>query len=138
MTRSHSRRAATAVLCLAALATAFGPSCSFEKTSVTESERGSVVLVDLDGKHWDITTAVYDYGFQVDRFEFGLGKDAIKPLIEPRLLSVGDPGYPGPTVDFAVIGAPFPGDIRAYDIDYITRFEVVDEVVGDAHVAVAY
>jgi len=112
--------------------------CSFTEVNEEETTPEKVVLVDLTGKEWDITSAVWRYGFEVERFEFGLGPRAIRPLIEPNMLSPGDFGYPGEDAPFLVIGAAIDGDIRAYGKLDLTVNEVVDEYIGGAPVAVAY
>ena len=112
--------------------------CSFTEVIEDEATPETVVLVDLTGKGWDITTAVRKYGFEVERFEFGLGPRAIRPLIEPDMLSPGDFGYPSEDAPFLVIGVAIDGDIRAYGKLDLTVNEVVDEYIGGAPVAVAY
>jgi hypothetical protein len=119
-------------------AAAAWPGCSFTEVNKEEAAVDPVVLIDQTGKEWDITTAVHKYGFEVDRFEFGLGPRAIRPLIEPDMLSPGDFGYPAEDAPFLVIGAAIEGDIRAYGKLDLTVNEVVDEFIGGAPVAVAY
>jgi hypothetical protein len=115
--------------------------CSF--TEVTEDTEeppvpDPVVLVDQTGKEWDITTAVWKYGFEVGRFEFGLGPLAIRPLIEPEMLSPGDLGYPGDDEPSLVIGVSINGDVRAYGKLALHINEVADDYIGGAPLAVAY
>jgi hypothetical protein len=112
--------------------------CSFTEVESEEVTPEPVVLVDQTGKEWDVTTAVWKYGFEIERFEFGLGPNAIEPLIEPDMLSPGDRGYPADNGTFLVIGAAISGDIRAYAKFDIIQNEVVDEYIGGVPVAVAY
>ena len=109
-------------------------------SEVVEGEDGglSIFLVDRRGKRWNITHAVAEYGFDPDRFQYGLGMGAIAPVFDPVFLSPGDEGYPPSDRSFGVVGASFDGDDRAYSIADIRRHEVVNERFGDAHVAVAY
>ena len=73
-----------------------------------------------------------------ERFAHGLGIHFIRPILNPRMLSPGDEGYPSDDDDFLVIGVNLNGFTRAYPI-YIMRWkEVANEQFGDAHVAVAY
>jgi len=122
----------------AVLAAAALGGCSFTDVNDEISVPEKVVLTDQTGKKWDITTAVHKYGFEVERFEFGLGPDAIKPLIEPEMLSPGDAGYPSDDDVFLVIGVSIGGDDRAYGKMDLTKSEVVDEYIGGAPVAVTY
>lgn len=116
--------------------------CSFsevnESTPPPPAPGEKVVLVDLTGKEWDITTAVWKYGLDVEGFEYGLGPMAIKPIIEPEMLSPGNVGYPPDNATFLVVGTTVNGDTRAYDIFGIFRNEVVDDYVGEAPLAVTY
>jgi hypothetical protein len=112
--------------------------CSFNEVTEEEVTPEKVVLLDQTGKEWDVSTAVHKYGFEVERFEFGLGPRAITPLIEPTMLSPGDKGYPSPDGEFLVIGVSIKGDIRAYGKYDIIQNEVVDEYIGGTPVAVAY
>ncbi len=131
------RRVAFAALAASALALLAG-GCSTDRVTVTEFPRDPVVLVDQDGLETDISYAVYELGMEVDRFEFGLGVDAIQPLIQPRLVGPGHPAFPPPDATFLVVGTEIDGDARAYGMFDIRRNEVVDEVIGGAHVAVTY
>ena len=128
-------------LLTAVVAAAFLGGCSFtEVTEDTEKQPvpDPVVLTDQTGKEWDITTAVWKYGFEVERFEFGLGPRAIRPLIEPEMLSPGDFGYPADDAPFLVIGVSINKDDRAYGKMDLIKNEIVDEYIGGAPVAVAY
>ena len=128
-------RAGIAAVMLAALVVS---GCSVEDVTVTEGDRDAVVITDVKGQSWDITTAAYDYGMDPDKFDFGLGKNAIVPLDSPPMLSPGDRGYPSDDASFLVVGSARGGDVRAYGKLDIIQHEVVDEVIGGAHVAVTY
>ncbi|UCG51219.1 MAG: hypothetical protein JSW58_13635, partial [Candidatus Latescibacterota bacterium] len=85
-------------------------------SSITEEQLGNVgdpevkekgekiFIVDHTGKKWDVTHAVEKYGFDPTQFEFGLGPNAIPPIIDPGMLSPGDPNYPDEGGTFVVIG----------------------------------
>jgi len=128
---------AFALLTTAVLAVALG-GCSFTEVNEEESVPERVLLTDQTGKEWDISTAVRKYGFEVDRFEFGLGPRAIRPLIEPEMLSPGDFGYPADDEPFLVIGVSVNKDDRAYGKTDLIKNEIVDEYIGGAPLAVAY
>ena len=120
-------RALPALLVLAA--------CSSE-VSVTETDIVPVVIIDQGGKRWDITQAVYRYGFEENKFEFGLGADAIQPLILPRMATAGDSLFPPPDSVFVVLGTTLDGEPRAYNEQTLYGFEVVNDVSGGRALAV--
>ncbi|RME00405.1 MAG: DUF3179 domain-containing protein [Calditrichaeota bacterium] len=97
-----------------------------------------IYIVDQTGKRWDVTHAVEKYGFKAEAFQYGLGPDAIPPLLHPEMLSPGEPGYPGAHDSFLVLGARIEEEARAYPIDVMSRHEIVDEVFDATYVAVAY
>jgi hypothetical protein len=99
---------------------------------------GRIFIVDNTGKEWDVTHAANVYGMQAEQFQFGLGPNAIRPIQNPKFLNPGDPGYPADNNDMLVIGSVFNGVNRAYPIRVLSSHEIVDDVFGDAHVAVAY
>lgn len=112
--------------------------CSFTEVTEEKSVPEPVILIDQTGKEWDITTAVWKYGFEVERFDFGLGPRAIRPLINPEMLSPGDIGYPGDDEPSLVIGVSINGDVRAYGKLQLNLNEVADDYIGGAPLAVAY
>jgi hypothetical protein len=119
-----------------ALATIFG-ACGLPRADVLR-EGESIFIQDRTGKKWDVTTAVDEYGFEAEAFQYGLGPNAIRPLLEPRMLAPGDPGYPTDGDETVVLGTMINGESRAYPIAVLSRFEVANEAFGDTHVAVAY
>ena len=101
-----------------------------------------VYLVDRDGERFDITHAVTNYGMRRRGFEFGIGKNTIRPLNQPRMLVASDPGYPDAGSTWSrgpdVIGAVIEGEARSYPVRPLTRHEIVNESVGATAAAVAY
>jgi hypothetical protein len=102
------------------------------------SEGGKILIVDRTGKKWDVTHAVQKYGFVASEFQFGLGPNAITPILDPEMISPGESGYPGSDQTFLMIGATIGGDSRAYRIDHLNGHEVVDEAFANVHVAVGW
>ena len=120
-------------------------SCGGCSTEKPEEERATVqrvgdkiFIVDQTGKRWDVTHAVQKYGFVADQFQFGIGPNAIKPIINPVLVGPGQGGYPSSSSTFIVIGTEIGGDSRAYAISDLNPHEIVDEKFGDQHVAVGW
>ncbi len=110
---------------------------------IQEDER--IFIADRTGKKWDVTHALKRYGMEPSKFQFGLGPNAIRPILTPRMLSPGDTDYPDDEADFLVLGTtlndgtrPLSDGTRSYAIIDLTRHEIVDEKFGDLHVAVAY
>jgi hypothetical protein len=102
------------------------------------SENDKIFIVDRTGKRWDVTHAENNYGLKAELFQFGLGPNAIQPILNPKFVSPGDPGYPASTQTFLVIGTALNNDPRAYSISDLTRHEVADERFDSTYVAVAY
>lgn len=72
------------------------------------------------------------------KFQFGLGPNAIRPILTPKMLSPGDTDYPDDEADFLVLGTTLNDGTRSYSIIDLTRHEIADEKFGNLHVAVAY
>jgi hypothetical protein len=105
---------------------------------VGNADESGIFITDRTGKQWDVTHARDKYGLQPENFQFGLGQNAIKPILLPKMLSPGDEGYPNENSTMLVMGINLNNNIRAYPISIMSQYEVADEVFGDAHVAVAY
>lgn len=97
-----------------------------------------VTLTDRTQVVWDISTAVYTYGFDRDGFEYGLGLGAIAPVNDPRFLEPGDADYPDADDDTDVIGLEIGAEVRAYPVRAVTFHEIVNDRLGDAYVSVSY
>ncbi len=70
----------------------------------TERDIGRSTVQDRSGKIWDVAHA-QKYGMVPSGFEFGLGPFAIKPIMNPQMLSPGDQDYPSRDGTFRVMGA---------------------------------
>ena len=97
-----------------------------------------IILVDQTGAEWDVTEAVREHGLRPDLWQFGLGVNAILPILEPQFWEPGDRGYLGPDETHIVIATTINGDSRAYQISHLNAHEVVDEQFGDTYVAVGW
>ena len=114
----------------------------FETPAGGHSRRKPIYITDREGVRFDITHAVHRYGMRVAGFQFGIGKNTIRPIDHPDMLSPGEPGYPsegswwssGPDV----IGISVDDDIRSYPVRELTRHEIVNETIGHTQAAVAY
>jgi hypothetical protein len=103
-----------------------------------------IFIKDLTGKDWDVTHAVEQYHFNAGGFQYGLGPNAIRPILNPVLLSPEQAGFPNASNTFLVIGIEVNGDARAYPISILTDHEVANDRFGKTSansqtaVAVAY
>ena len=97
-----------------------------------------IILTDRTGKEWDITYAVNKYGFDPQKFRYGLGPFAIQPLMLPPVLCPGDAGYPDDQATFLSIGINLFGVTRAYPLYLMVRHEISNELFAGNYVAVAY
>ncbi len=99
---------------------------------------GKVFIIDVTGKSWEVTHAKEMYGMEPHLFQYGLGPYAIRPILDPEMLSKGERGYPADNEIFLVLGTEIDNDARAYPLEVMSYIEIVDEKFGNTHVAVAY
>ena len=112
--------------------------CASDDSDQTFAIQHSIVIVDRTGKTWDITYAVRVYGMLRHNWAYGLGPNAIRPIVNPRFYSPGDGEYPEPSDRLEIIGVSIDGDARAYSTWKLSSHEVVNDIVGGRHVAVTY
>jgi hypothetical protein len=90
-------------------------------------------LVDRTGERWDITQAV-SIGFDPDKFEFGIGRNAFRPLTDADW-------HPGPykdAFDFRVIGLTDGEDAHAYAVSNLSRHETANTTLSGKPVVAGY
>lgn len=107
-----------------------------QSRGVVQSDGGDFIY-DRTGKAWDVSHS-QEYGMEPSGFQYGLGPFSITPIMNPQMLSPGDPDYPSDNDDFIVLGASLDGFTRAYPINVMSWHEIANERFGDAHVAVGY
>lgn len=96
-------------------------------------EEGKVYIVDQRGERWDVTQAE-SLGFQPQRFQYGIGRNAIPPLDDSGLRE--DVSHVPDRL--RVIGIGEAKDARAYSVRKLTRHEILNGQVGGTPVAVGY
>ncbi len=96
-------------------------------------EGQSVFIVDRTGERWDVTQAA-TLGFDPYGFQYGIGRDAIRPLDDSRLAD----GKAELDADTRVIGARNGPDAHAYVGRTRTRHEIANTDLGDTPIAAAY
>ena len=99
---------------------------------------GRVLIQDRTGKLWDITYAVNELQMSADQFNYGLGPDAILPIIDPQFSLPGDEDYPPDDAPFLVLGVTVAGEHRAYRIAQLSSHEVVDDIADETAFAATY
>lgn len=90
-------------------------------------------IVDRTGERWDVTQAA-SIGFNPDGFQFGIGRDAIRPLGASSLAS-DDRNL---EKDTRVIGVENGPEAHAYVVRKLTRHEIANTALGNAPIAAAY
>ena len=130
----------TAVLftCLALLSTVSG--FSFSSTDVEEipGDAAPVYITDINGGKWDVGHAIHFYGFDLKGFSSGKGPYTRPPIVDPEMLSPGEPGYPPDGATVRVVATFIGNEGRAYPLNIIARNEVVNDRVAGTPVTVAY
>ena len=96
-------------------------------------EGESVSIVDRMGERWDVTQAV-TLGFNPYGFQYGIGRDAIRPLDESSLAENAS----GLDDDARVIGVENGPDAHAYVVRRLTRHEIANTELNDTPIVAAY
>jgi hypothetical protein len=94
---------------------------------------GRTFLVDQNGERWDITQAK-SIGFDPRHFEFGIGRNAFRPLGESDWL----PDAWKDAFDFRVIGTADGSDAHAYSVAKLSRHETANTVLSSKAILAAY
>lgn len=98
---------------------------------VTEGDK--TFIVDKTGYRWDVTQA-RSIGFNPDKFQYGIGKDAIQPLDDSGLIKA-DKDVPG---SIRIIGVEEGTSAQAYSVQKLQSHEVVNSTLGSQPIAVGY
>ena len=96
-------------------------------------EKSKIYISDRRGEQWDITQAV-SIGFKPENFQFGLGRDAFKPL-DDTFLKNDTSKTPS---DLRIIGIAEESDAQAYSIPKLTGHEIANTTIGSEPIAAAY
>ena len=105
---------------------------------VGKSEGKRIFITDRFGDRFDITYAVEKYGMSRYGFEYGIGKNTIRPINQPSMIGREDDGFPWTGDNSPVIGTVIEGDVRSYPIRPLASHEIVNEIIGGTPAAVAY
>ena len=113
-------------------------------TFVIETDDGRRLLwasgsYDVDKGEWfDVT----DSPIEPDEYQFGIGKDTIAAIDDPRFMAIGDAEKLRRDYDIndqtEVIGFVHNGQAKAYPIEIMNRHELVNDTVGGKPVTVGW
>jgi hypothetical protein len=123
----------TKIIGIFAIIGLLGASLAVQSPADVIRQDDRVFIVDRTGEHWDVTQAV-SIGFDPHDFQFGIGRNAIRPLDESHLRDnalVLDPGE-------RVIGVENDNEAHAYVIRKLTRHEIANTRIGGEPIAAAY
>ncbi len=91
------------------------------------------VLIDQYGETWDISQAV-TLGFDPRYFQYGIGRNTIRPVDDSHLES-----SKAPLFDSArVIGVKKKDESHAYVVSKLSRHEIANTTIGGEAVTVGY
>ncbi len=96
---------------------------------------GKTYIVDQKGERWDITQAI-GLGFRPEGFQFGIGRNAIRPLDDGSLAADGV-DLPEETRIIGISDAES-GSAHAYSVRRLTRHEIANTHLGETPIAAAY
>lgn len=96
-------------------------------------EGGKTYIVDKTGDKWDVSQAE-SIGFKPEKFQYGIGKDAILPL-DASGLSDDKKGVPD---NLRIIGIEEGASAQAYSVQKLRSHEVANSAIGSKPIAVGY
>jgi NAD(P)-dependent dehydrogenase (short-subunit alcohol dehydrogenase family) len=111
----------------------FGRGITLEAGAHVVRAGDKVIIVDRMGERWDITQAA-SIGFEPRGFQFGIGRDSIRPL---DASSLGD-NVGAVDRQTRVIGVHSGPDAHAYVVRKLTRHEIANTRLGEVPIAAAY
>lgn len=96
-------------------------------------EGARTFLVDRTGERWDITQA-RSIGFDPYGFEFGIGRNAFRPLNDSDWQTDTNGYRPG----MPIIGISGEGFSHAYSVEKLRYHETANTLLGDSAIVVGY
>lgn len=119
------------------------PACGSSSSSSTATSGDTVIITDREGRDWDITHAVAEYGMDEEFWNFGLGieNSPLQSVDAPQVYTSEDSQYPGSYNTDQVFGVDYGGEKRAYLKQELIAHEVFNDYYASGqyqHVAVTY
>ena len=111
---------------------AAGTFAQIEAARVLE-EGSNTYLIDRTGKRWDITQA-RSIGFVPLGFEFGIGRNAFRPLNDTDW----QPDTRGHRPGMPIIGISGDDDSHAYSVEKLRYHETANTLLGSSAIVVGY
>ena len=96
-------------------------------------EKGKTYIEDQYGEKWDVTQAM-TLGFRPHGFQYGIGRDTIRPLDNSAL---SDDAADVPE-DLRVIGVAEGKDAHGYSVWRLVRHEIANTTLGSLDIAAVY
>ena len=97
-----------------------------------------IILTDVTGEEFDITNAVNRYHLNDWAWGHGLGRNTIRPIVDPTWILPGDAAFPHEYSTADIIALATDDEAHAYRVGDIANREVVNDYIGGAHLAVTY
>ena len=108
-------------------------SCQSNNTDAVENKTGQIYIVDRHGEQWDISQAA-SLGFDPEKFEYGIGRNAIRPIENPDFSGNLNPVMS----NLRVIGISKDKTAQAYSVPRLSYHEIANSAIGDEPIAVGY
>ena len=96
-------------------------------------EGDKTYIEDIKGERWDVTQAK-SIGFEPERFQFGVGRNAFSPLDDSHLSE--DTSLV--SEDLRVLGVAEGPEARAYSIPKLRHHETANSEIGSKKIVVGY
>lgn len=101
--------------------------------AIVVQEDSHTYLIDQPGERWDITQAV-SIGFDPKKFEFGIGRDAFRPLTE----SDWHPDADTNASNLRIIGVADGDNAHAYSVSRLSHHETANTTLSSRPIVAGY
>jgi hypothetical protein len=117
---------------IAVFSVVFVAAAGLDAASVVQKE-GRTYIKDQTGELWEVNQA-QSIGFKPERFQYGIGKHAFRPLDDSLLKDDITSAFQNPRV----IGIADASEARAYSISKLKYHEIANTWIGEQPVAAGY